>query len=317
MAQVTSRRPVVLVTGTHAEAVAVVTDELCRDLPAAVSIQHRCLDGEPWLPGALAALARVRAPDQTVIVGLPPQAAAADLEESLAADPELSQQLHVSSVIAALPGAGTTTDLLTGDPAACALVEYADAVIFSGPADPTAFDLVVALARPDALVVRASAHLPAGLMTSGRHDSARSLRWAAARQFAERASELPLLPSPRVWRLDLVAPRPIHPGRLLERLAAPRAAPHRARGCFWLPTRPGHVFGWSGTGGRVAVTPAGSWGRCTPQTRLVLTGVGTLPDDLSQGFHELLTGPFELALRDWWVAEDGFEVWLGAILGVA
>jgi hypothetical protein len=55
------------------------------------------------------------------------------------------------------------------------------------------------------------------------------------------------------------------------------------------------------------------------QTRLVFTGVGTAPADLTAAFEDMLLTPDEAAhdLRHWDVLEDGLEPWLGDIRDVA
>ena len=69
--------------------------------------------------------------------------------------------------------------------------------------------------------------------------------------------------------------------------------PHRARGCFWLPTRPTEICGWEGAGGQVSIGPVGFWSaREARLTRLVLTGlhgVGPSPEDLAAAFPHLLS----------------------------
>lgn len=268
---------------------------------------------------------------RTAVVCLPAGTEVARFTTALSRTPALARRLHLSSVVAALDGPTAVEDLL-GDSVlperlrhaglddhrgiaevACAMVEHADVVTVGPGADPSAVNLASALARPDAVVVRETAQLPAGLLTSGRHEPDRTARWACTRRFVDEVAELATPGSPRVWRLDLTSPRPFHPQRLrreLQRLADGR---HRARGCFWLPTRPGRVQVWDSAGGWIGMDNAGAWGRRTPRTRLVITGAGAVPDHLPGVFHELLAGPFELALRNWRVAEDGLEPWLGPV----
>lgn len=94
--------------------------------------------------------------------------------------------------------------------------------------------------------------------------------------------------------------------------------PHRSRGTFWAPTRPGTALEWSGAGGQLSIGSHSRWGRRTPRTRLVLTGLGTTPPELVAAFEDLLLTPAEaLKHRSWDVLEDGLEPWLGDIRDVA
>ncbi|MCR2053728.1 GTP-binding protein [Actinomyces bowdenii] len=62
-----------------------------------------------------------------------------------------------------------------------------------------------------------------------------------------------------VWTLDLFATLPFHPGRLRELVADLAGHGLCARGCFWLPSRPGRVCAWEVAGGALSVGDAGSW----------------------------------------------------------
>ncbi len=304
--------------------------ELERDRMATGHVCADCAIGADLLP-VIDRLTRTAGRFRTFVVGLPVGVGAPRFADALSLMPGLSRRLRLSSVVTALGGATAVDALLGAGPlpeqapavrldeecgiaeAASAMVEHADVVTVDRDAGPATVDLVAALARPDALVSRGPEQLPAGLLTSGRHDADRTAGWASTHRFVREVAELRPPTSPWVWRLDLSSPRPFHPRRLgaqLQRLAAGR---HRARGCFWVPTRPGRAHVWEGAGGRVALGVSGMWGRRTPQTRLVITGIGDPPADLPAAFHELLAGPFELALRNWRVAEDGLEQWLGPV----
>ncbi len=121
------------------------------------------------------------------------------------------------------------------------------------------------------------------------------------------------------WRLDLCSPRPFHPERLLDQVERLGSGPFRSRGSFWLPTRPDSLLGWSGAGGQLSIGGFGSWGRRTPVTRLVVTGLGSAPTELTAAFQDILLTPTEALLdqRSWRVLEDGLEPWLGDIRDVA
>ena len=54
-------------------------------------------------------------------------------------------------------------------------------------------------------------------------------------------------------------------------------------------------------------------------TRLVVTGLGSAPTELTAAFQDILLTPTEALLdqRSWRVLEDGLEPWLGDIRDVA
>ena len=200
-----------------------------------------------------------------------------------------------------------------------ALVEYADVVTVGGAAPQEGLDLLRALARPDAHVLREGGSIAPWRLLLGLHDHARTHAWAAP----DRDAECPRLEgsaASTVWRLDLRSDRPFHPDRLHDKLADIGGGPHRSRGCFWLPTRPGQLCAWDGAGGQVSVGTA--WMRRGPraQTRLVITGLRSLTDDaaierIREAFRDCLLTDAELARRGrvWECTKDGFEPWLGDV----
>lgn len=270
----------------------------------------------------------------TVVLALPTGTEADQVAHLLTTDRRLARHLRLSSLVAVMGGPGLVDDLLddallaergwhTGPDdergigeTACAQVEQADVVVVTEGADGTAHDLVRALARPDAAVVDGVANLDGRALATGRHERLRALGWSASD--AEREVP-PLARTSGAWRLLLTSPRPFHPDRLLDRIEQLGAGRHRSRGCFWVPTRPGAVLEWSGAGGQLSIGTRGTWGRRTPATRLLLTGVGEPPAHLAQAFEDLLLRHEEalLAPRDWQVLEDGLEPWLGDVRDVA
>ncbi len=79
-----------------------------------------------------------------------------------------------------------------------------------------------------------------------------------------------------VFTLDLRTPAAFHPGRLLEEIEAVGAGRLRARGFFWVPSRPDVVCAWDGAGGQLSIGTIGTWDARRgerPRTRLVVTGV--------------------------------------------
>jgi G3E family GTPase len=151
-------------------------------------------------------------------------------------------------------------------------------------------------------------------MLDGLHDCDVTERWVAD----VRRGDLPE-PSGRAWTLDLSSERPLHPGRLMSSLQRLGGGPHRSRGCFWLPSRPGHACAWDGAGGLVSIGFSREWRLESPLTRLVVTGVDRTPDDIATAFHHCLLTDAEIADRGlyWEVGEDGFEPWLGDIRSAA
>lgn len=242
--------------------------------------------------------------------------------------------VRVAAVVAALDGP-SLVGTLTGDAllaevgrhtsdgdrrglaeTAGAIVEYADVVTVHGEADDEALDLVRTLARPGAAVVADGEAVPPALLVGGLHDHRETEAWVSE----TRSVPLPPTASPAVWRLDLCSNRPFHPDRLHEHLAQIGGGPHRSRGCFWLPTRPGQACGWDGAGGQVSIGALGTWGRARVQTRLVVTGLCSLT---SEAERETIRAAFEACLLtdaelgpqgpSWNRLTDGFEPWLGDV----
>ncbi|WP_341241561.1 GTP-binding protein [uncultured Nocardioides sp.] len=268
-----------------------------------------------------------------IVSGLPTGTEAGQLAHALTSDARLARRIKLSSVVAALGGDDVVRDLLSDTllrerdahtnpdddrgvgEVACAQVELADLVVLGGRADTGARDLVRALARPDADVVPDPADLDPTTIASQRHQPTRAGAWLSP----DLHTELPALQGGSAWRLDLCSPRPFHPERLLDQIERLGTGRFRSRGSFWLPTRPGVQLEWSGAGGQLSIGSLSPWGRRTPVTRLVLTGLGTVPDDLAPAFEDILLTPTEALLdpRSWTVREDGLEPWLGDIRDAA
>ncbi|HEX8488842.1 MAG TPA: GTP-binding protein [Propionibacteriaceae bacterium] len=115
-----------------------------------------------------------------------------------------------------------------------------------------------------------------------------------------------------VWTLDLTSRRALHPSRLQERIEDLGRGAFRARGYFWLPTRPDALCVWDGGGGQLSIGRAGSWRPQRPSTRLIVTGIR--PADrarVADTFSDvLLTGAESAAAASWVGRSDGFEPWL-------
>lgn len=297
-------------------------------------LEHACVScaiREDILP-TLERLARARR-WRSIVAHLPVGAEAAHLCSVLAWDTRLARFLRVSAVVTALSAQHPVRDLLDDDLLAdrgshcsaddrrgvgevlAAMVEYADAVVIDGTADPVARGLVAALARPDAAVVDGAHGLDSGALVGRLHQHVRTEAWTSP----VRTDALLDVRAEGVWRLDLQSLQPFHPDRLLDDLELLGAGNHRSRGCFWLPSRPDRALAWDGAGGQLSIGDHASWGQRTPFTRIVVTGVGAAPERLRPAFDALLARPAEVDRRDprWHVAEDGFEPWLGPIREVA
>lgn len=298
------------------------------------ALEHACTScalREDVLP-ALERLARERR-WSTVVCGLPISMEADQVIHAVTRDPRLARRLRLARLITAL-AADDVVDTLLCDAAlaergvhtgpdddrglgevACAQVEAADVVVLDGDPGLEGHDLVHALVRPGAEVAVGADVLDPHDLVAGRHPV------DAARAWSFPTDDTPIAPltASRAWRLDLSSPRPFHPERLLDGIEALGGGPHRSRGCFWVPTRPGVLLQWAGAGGQLSIGTAGQWGRRAPLTRIVVTGLGPACDDLVRAFEDLLITPQECLVDQltWRVAEDGLEPWLGDVRDAA
>lgn len=319
------RTPLVVVTGIDPHAMDATVVGLAWDLPNAVAVQHR-IDPD----------SQVLAPERrwsTLVACLPVGAEAENLGGALARHTRLARHLQLTSVVSALTGRQLTEDLLGeallaergahSNPwdergvaeVACSQVEYADVVVVSDRPEPDGLDLLRALVRQETVLVEGTENLRTEVLLQPRHDHQQISSWRSPLR------ERPTAPlrTGCAWQLELASPRPFHPERLVagvERLAAGR---FRARGSFWVPTRPGTALHWDGAGGHLSFASYGPWGGRTPETRLLFTGVGVPPDTLRPAFEELLVSHEEalLSTSRSHVAHDGLEPWLGDIGEVA
>lgn len=140
-----------------------------------------------------------------------------------------------------------------------------------------------------------------------------------------------------VRTLDLHSHMPFHPTRLREMVRELAGQGLLARGCFWLPSRPGRVCAWEVCGGIVSMGDAGTWadlaawqeaapavaqaaqclgapGLDAPRCHLIVTGVAdeVQVEAVKAAFAAVLLRPDELDEAMAWVgASDGLEDWLG------
>lgn len=299
-----------------------------------IPLEHACVScalREDILP----TLERLARDDRwsSIVAGLPVATEAAQLAHVLTRDTRLARRLKLSSIVHAVSTDTVVEDLLGDDllrerglhsnpdddrgvgEVGCAQIEFADLVLLTGGPASTGHDLVSALARPDAVLVTGAEQLDGGALLEQRHQLTATSAWCSPAPEVD----VPPLGKGEAWRLELSSPRPFHPERLLDQIERLGAGRHRSRGCFWVPTRPDMQLEWAGAGGHLSIGSYSSWGRRTPQTRLLFTGLGTAPSHLVAAFEDLLLTPEEALLdrRGWEVMEDGLEPWLGDIRDVA
>lgn len=214
---------------------------------------------------------------------------------------------------------------------------YADLLVVTG-SDPIGRDLVEHLRPHDTLLVDGLDAPVLDLLLSGEHNPEAAL--ARVHPATTRAWGGPAEHGVRT--LDLSSEMPFHPGRLREMVAELAGRGLVARGCFWLPSRPGRVCTWDVTGGVVSVGDAGRWEDAPvvrdllalddpasggagepapaageqrgPRCHLVVTG---LDDDgecerVEAAFAAIILRPDEVAgALAWAGAPDGLEDWFG------
>ena len=125
------------------------------------------------------------------------------------------------------------------------------------------------------------------------------------------------------WTLDLHSDRPFHPQRLKDMVGELAGQDLCARGCFWVPTRPGRVCAWEVSGGVVSVGDAGTWEEspqydaepfATPHCHLIVTGTGNSQSraQVEVAFKNILLREDEMVTALSWIgSSDGLEDWLG------
>ena len=112
-----------------------------------------------------------------------------------------------------------------------------------------------------------------------------------------------------VWTLRLASECAFDAGRLRENLH--RLADHRvrARGHFWVASRPDGACVWEESAGQLSVGEIGTWGTRRPRTELLITGVGDERDVIANAFSAALASPTETpgtdTLADWFGETDG------------
>ena len=201
---------------------------------------------------------------------------------------------------------------------------YADLVLALGrDEDPAGADLIEHLRPHDALLLPGLDAPLLETLTALTHDPASSL----SRIHPATTSAWGGPDDHGVWTLDLSATLPFHPGRLRTLVVELAGQGLCARGCFWLPSRPGRVCTWEVAGGAVSVGDAGTWAEvpaapsgagddaaCEPRCHLVVTGVGDeeMREQVRHAFARILLRPEEMPQALAWIgADDGLGDWFG------
>ena len=268
-------------------------------------------------------------PDGTTVVLLPPGVELIHLAPRLAEDlaevpgAALAGLAHVIDVDTAardllthqaLPDSVAAVDGQCAGEVHMVALGYADVVVALGR-DPVGHDLVEHLRPHDTLMLPGlDAPLLPELLAL-RHDAVAAV--ARVHPATTRAWGGPA--GHGVRTLDLSSKMPFHPGRLRELVEDLAGHGLLARGCFWLPSRPGRVCTWEVAGGVVSVGDAGPWADGPdepdgPRCHLVVTGVA---DDegcerVRAAFAAILLRADELTEALAWAgAPDGLEDWFG------
>ena len=267
-------------------------------LPAAIELAH-------LLPGLAEELAGT---------GVRLAGAAHVLDATTALDELLEHRL-----LAAFPGDSRCTGAVH-----LANLGYADVVLALGcDEDPAGADLIEHLRPHDALLLPGLDAPLLEILSGLTHDAAASL----SRIHPATTSAWGGPDEHGVWTLDLSASLPFHPGRLRALVVDLAGQGLCARGCFWLPSRPGRVCTWEVAGGAVSVGDAGTWAEVPaapsdadddvagePRCHLVVTGVGDeeMREQVRRAFSRILLRPEEMAQALAWIgADDGLGDWFG------
>lgn len=150
-------------------------------------------------------------------------------------------------------------------------VEFADVLILNKTDRISGEDLgrlegVLRSLNPDARMIRSEfGAVEAGeLLNTGRFDRGRAERapgWLRALRGEDRSEADEYGIGSFVYR----ARRPFHPGRLHEFLGKDWEGVYRAKGFFWLATRPEAMGMYSQAGGACRIEPVGRWLAATPR----------------------------------------------------
>lgn len=307
------------------------------------ALEHSCLScalREDALPAVVAAARDGRW--RRVVLVLPvtaePVPAVMALADGEVAGRPVAEAVHLDGVVAVAAAGAVVPDLFGDDlllerglgldevdersvgEVVARQLEEADVVLLDGPPSPAAGAALRHLAGARAEVLRLHEATGAEVLAPRRPAAVRG-----ARSDLRRLRHPGVPDEHGVWTLLLESSRPLHPGRLVDRAAELGGSPLRARGTFWVPTRPGTACAWDGAGGRLSIGPLAGPGLPAvggpPVTRLLVTGRtgpgededpdGSAPEQVRRVFEEVLATPAELA-AGWPTGDDGLSPWLGA-----
>lgn len=112
-----------------------------------------------------------------------------------------------------------------------------------------------------------------------------------------------------VWTLRLSSECAFDASRLRQNLHLLADHRVRARGHFWVDSRPTARCIWEEAGGQLSVGEAGTWEGRQPRTELVITGLGDERAVIADAFAQSLARPADAAstdaLEDWFGDADG------------
>lgn len=190
-------------------------------------------------------------------------------------------------------------------------IEFADVVVTVAPGPAAAEALLSHIVAPTSQLHVGWHQVHAPDLVHRRHDS------DIARNRVDPLKARPngACDTDDVWTVELTTSQPLHPARLLHQIEDLGGGRIRARGYFWLPSRPGTACVWDGSGGQLSIGHVGPWRHRRPGTRLVVTGIDH--DErrrIERSFASVVATADELTTHHRWVgAEDGFEPWLGGL----
>ncbi|MGL5857928.1 MAG: GTP-binding protein [Angustibacter sp.] len=297
---------------------------------AQVELEHGCLScaiREDVLP-TLHRLADVIPP--LLLLALPVAAEPLPVVRAVQAE---DGRIRAAAVVTAVDGAELVHDLLGDDTLAerdlglfsadsrsvgevlAHQVEVSDVLATTAPLDSRSATLLEHLSTPPFRIAQAGVHdLDPGRLAS-------LLRPTLDPRGDLQAVAPPLTPDTHeVWTLDLRCDRPVHAGRLLDRIEDLGSGSLRARGHLRLASRPHTACAWDGAGGQLSIGSLGPWAGGQASTRIVVTG--TERDErkrIQHAFRSLELTADEHARGDrWWAAYgDDLDPWLGDLADCA
>lgn len=218
--------------------------------------------------------------------------------------------------------------------AVSAQLEYSDAIVLDGT-DDAALELLGHLVWDSSVTILTDPFaLSACDVFDAAHDGAAAIKRRDPEYVQPGSGWRSNAEKGALWTLNLTSERPFHPERLVEKCEELGAGRLRARGHFWVPTRPSALCQWEGAGGAVAIGSVGDTGADgspeatgpapfespatsddgLPTTHLVITG--DVPEErerIAAAFEAILLtdAEWEAGLWHWLGVDDGMDQWLG------